>query len=95
MPSPLTVHTEARFLPTNQGLPIGLGCAPLGNLFQAISDEQAQALIELALADALPGPAGRGALPGPVGRRMLPPPRGGRNARTRCGCHNGDCRIHA
>jgi hypothetical protein len=53
------------------------------------------AQIELALADALPGPVGRGALPGPAGRRMLPAPRGGRNARTKCGCHSGNCRIHA
>ena len=53
------------------------------------------AQIELALADALPGPVGRAALPGPVGRRMLAPPRGDRNARTRCGCHDGDCSIHS
>lgn len=51
MPSLQAVDTQARFLPTTRGLPIGLGCAPLGNLFQAISDEQARALVDQALAD--------------------------------------------
>jgi D-threo-aldose 1-dehydrogenase len=51
MPSPVNACAEPRFLPTSEGLPIGLGCAPLGNLFHAISDAQAQSLIELALAD--------------------------------------------
>ncbi len=51
MHSPPTLNTPARFLPTTHGLPIGLGCAPLGNLFQAISDEQAQSLVDWALAD--------------------------------------------
>lgn len=51
MPSPVNSYAEPRYLSTSGGLPIGLGCAPLGNLFHAISDAQAQALIELALAD--------------------------------------------
>jgi len=51
MPSPVNASAEPRFLPTSGGLPIGLGCAPLGNLFHTISDAQAQAIIELALAD--------------------------------------------
>ena len=51
MTSPLNAPADSRFLPTSKGLALGLGCAPLGNLFQSVSDEQAQALIELALAD--------------------------------------------
>ncbi len=39
------------FHPTLQRLPLGLGGAALGNLFNAISDDDAQAVIRAALAD--------------------------------------------
>ena len=39
------------FMPCTDGLRIGLGGAPLGNLFRAISDEQARAVIDTAWAD--------------------------------------------
>ena len=51
MTLPLNAPADPRFLPTSRGLALGLGCAPLGNLYQAVSDEQAHALIDLALAD--------------------------------------------
>ena len=39
------------FPPAKNGLPLGLGGAPLGNLFSAITDEQAQRLLVAALDD--------------------------------------------
>ena len=39
------------FHPTQQRLPLGLGGAALGNLFNAITDDDAQAVIRAALAD--------------------------------------------
>jgi D-threo-aldose 1-dehydrogenase len=36
---------------TLPGLPLGLGCAPIGNLFKSVSDADAQALLNAALAD--------------------------------------------
>ena len=39
------------FHPTHQRLPLGLGGAALGNLFNAINDDDAQAVIRAALAD--------------------------------------------
>ena len=39
------------FPPAKNGLPLGLGGAPLGNLFSAITDDQAQGLLVAALDD--------------------------------------------
>ena len=39
------------FPPTRDGLALGLGGAPLGNLFEAIADDQAQAVLSAALSD--------------------------------------------
>ena len=39
------------FPASTHSLPLGLGCAPLGNLFTAISDDAAQTVIAAALAD--------------------------------------------
>lgn len=36
---------------TNTGLPLGLGCAPIGNLFKAVSDADAHSLLAQALTD--------------------------------------------
>lgn len=42
---------QAAFPHTTAGLPLGLGCAPIGNLFKAVSDADAQALLAQALSD--------------------------------------------
>ncbi len=50
MASPfLTPHPI--FPATLPGLKLGLGCAPIGNLFKVVPDEEAQALVSTALAD--------------------------------------------
>jgi D-threo-aldose 1-dehydrogenase len=43
--------TASLFLPCTDGARLGLGGAPLGNLFEAVSDAQARALIDAAWAD--------------------------------------------
>ena len=47
--SPVTMKTA--FLPCTDGARLGLGGAPLGNLFQPLTDAQARSLIETAWAD--------------------------------------------
>ena len=50
-------HLNARmtttliFPPTRDGLPLGLGGAPLGNMFAPVPEAQVSALFEAALAD--------------------------------------------
>ena len=43
--------TAPLFLPCTDGARLGLGGAPLGNLFEVVSDDQARALIDAAWAD--------------------------------------------
>jgi D-threo-aldose 1-dehydrogenase len=45
------VTMKTAFLPCTDGARLGLGGAPLGNLFQPLTDAQARSLIETALAD--------------------------------------------